>query len=79
MDRQHPHLHSTVEELLNSWPFAAGAFNSLRTSCVGCYLARFCTLEDVAITYGLSKDEVMDEVLQVVQITPLINSGGIHA
>jgi hypothetical protein len=37
-------------------------FIARRTACVGCYLASFCTLEDVAKTYGFSLDEFLGEL-----------------
>jgi len=37
-------------------------FVARRTACVGCYLAGFCTLEDVAKTYSFSLDEFLGEL-----------------
>ncbi len=42
-----------VDELLRQVPAAGQVFIHLHTGCVGCPFARFCTLEDVAATYGL--------------------------
>jgi hypothetical protein len=33
-----------------------------KTTCVGCYLASFCTLEDVARTYRFPLDEFLGEL-----------------
>ncbi len=40
----------------------AAVFISRKTACVGCYLARFCTLGDVARNYGIPLDELLDEL-----------------
>ncbi len=45
--------------------YASGAsriFIAHRTACVGCALARFCTLRDVALTYGLSLEALLAEL-----------------
>ena len=52
----------TVDKVLTEYPDTATTFITLRTSCVGCHLARFCTLEDVAKDYGLSLQELMDKL-----------------
>ncbi len=33
-----------------------------KTACVGCCLARFCTLEEVAKTYGFPLQEFLEEL-----------------
>lgn len=62
MDRSLPQLHQSVYEVLDNWPETARAFRSLKTACFGCYLARFCTLVDVAAAYLLPIETVMDEM-----------------
>jgi hybrid cluster-associated redox disulfide protein len=52
----------TVNELLAAHPQTARVFLALRTSCVGCPLARFCTLEDVARDYELPIQELLDKL-----------------
>jgi Fe-S cluster biogenesis protein NfuA len=42
-----------VEEILQHLPQAAQVFIHYRTACVGCSLARFCALEDVANIYKI--------------------------
>ncbi len=45
--------------------YASGApriFIAHRTACVGCALGRFCTLRDVALTYGLSLEALLAEL-----------------
>lgn len=43
----------TVARVLKTYPQLAGVFLALKTDCVGCHLNRFCTLQDVAASYGL--------------------------
>jgi len=62
MDRLLPQLHQSVHEVLANWPETARVFQAFKTTCVGCYLARFCTLADVAATYHLPIETVMDEM-----------------
>jgi hybrid cluster-associated redox disulfide protein len=56
---------STVNELLAAHPQAAMVFLALRTSCVGCYLARFCMLEDVARTYELPMQDLLERLTSI--------------
>jgi hybrid cluster-associated redox disulfide protein len=52
----------TVDQVLKEHPDKATTFLALRTSCVGCHLARFCTLEDVAQAYELPLQELIDKL-----------------
>jgi len=42
-----------VDEILRQMPQFSHTFVALHTDCVGCHLARFCTLEDVSSHYHL--------------------------
>ena len=44
---------SRVDDILRRVPGASHLFVTWHTACVGCHLARFCTLEDVATHYHL--------------------------
>ena len=55
-----------VQDILARWPWTAQAFVDLRTACVGCQMARFCTLDDVAGHYRLDKERL----LQALQRAP---------
>jgi hypothetical protein len=77
MDRPRPQLHQSVHQVLNDWPRTAGVFVTLKTACVGCYLARFCTLADVAATYHLSSDTLMEKFEQATQEPATVNSRSI--
>jgi hypothetical protein len=43
----------TVEKTLKSYPNSLPVFILLKTNCIGCLMTRFCTLEEVADTYGI--------------------------
>ena len=58
MDRLDPDIHLTVQQVIDHWPRASTAFHQLKTACVGCCLARFCTLEDVSVTYRIPAKEL---------------------
>lgn len=62
-----PQSQMTVEKVLADFPQTAGAFMALRTSCVGCHLARFCTLEDVAREYKLPLDDLLAKLRETIQ------------
>lgn len=61
-----PNEQTTVEEVLTGFPQMVSAFQSLRTSCVGCRMARFCTLADVARVYRLPLRELLDRLLSLI-------------
>ncbi|MGE5251263.1 MAG: hypothetical protein ACM3QS_13740 [Bacteroidota bacterium] len=60
MDRPTFQVHQTVHEILSKWPQANRAFRALKTGCVGCYLARFCSLKDVANTYNIPVERLVE-------------------
>jgi hybrid cluster-associated redox disulfide protein len=57
--------NTIVDQALGQSPLIVKVFIQNETACVGCYLARFCTLEDVAKTYGLSLDHFIKELRQI--------------
>jgi len=59
---------TTVEEALKQGQHTARVFIRNRTACVGCYLAHFCTLEDVANIYGLSLKNLLDELQHAAKL-----------
>jgi hybrid cluster-associated redox disulfide protein len=59
----------TVADVLATYPQTATIFLSLRTNCVGCHLARFCTLEDVARTYELSIQDLIEKLQETTQVS----------
>jgi hypothetical protein len=53
-----------VQVILARWPWTAQALVDLRTACVGCQMARFCTLDDVALHYRLDKEQLLQALQQ---------------
>ncbi len=49
----------SVLQILRRNPAAAQAFIDMRTQCVGCPIARFCTLRDVAAFYDLPLEDLL--------------------
>jgi hypothetical protein len=53
---------STVEETMRLCADAVSTFVRLKTHCVGCRLARFCTLEEVSRWYDIPLDTLLDRL-----------------
>lgn len=58
-----PTAEMTVSEVLERWPDTALVFNRYRTACVGCAMAAFDTIDDVARIYHLD----LEQFLQALQ------------
>ena len=56
----------TVSEVLEQWPEAVVVFQEFKTACVGCSMAPFDTMADVAREYGLALPEIMAALDRVV-------------
>jgi len=56
----------TVEEVLQKWPETWTVLLSKRINCTGCFLQRFCTLQDVAETYQVSLTALIGELAACV-------------
>lgn len=52
----------TVQRTLKEYPQLIPIFIRLKTGCVGCWLERFCTLEDVSSNYGLQVDFLLESL-----------------
>ena len=50
----------TVDAVLEEWPETMAVFQAFKTACVGCAMAPFDTLEDVAHIYHLDLCRFMD-------------------
>ena len=62
MDANILDLQLTVDKVLQRWPQAYSAFMKHKTKCVGCFMQQFCTLGDVAETYQLSLETLIDDI-----------------
>ncbi len=56
--------HLTVDDVMRRWPQTLPVFVRLKLNCVGCDMAPFETLAEVADTYGLALDELMSQLEQ---------------
>ncbi|HSA78269.1 MAG TPA: hypothetical protein VLG72_05360 [Nitrospirota bacterium] len=55
----------TVDKILQKWPRTFSVLMKYKTKCPGCFMQQFCTLKDVADTYQLSLDNLIDEINNV--------------
>jgi len=78
MDRPLPQLDQYVQTVVNDMPASAAVFFALETACVGCQLARFCTLADVAATYQISPDLLLGKIQAAIRENLSIQPGGFH-
>jgi hybrid cluster-associated redox disulfide protein len=53
MNTQAFQAQQTVEDILKTFPHLMSVFRKHGTDCVGCFMQRFCTLQDVAETYEI--------------------------
>ena len=61
MDEAMIDLQVTVDKVLQRWPKTLTVFMKHKTKCVGCFMQHFCTLKDVADTYQLSAEKLIDD------------------
>ena len=54
----------TVFEILQKYPGTRQVFIEKKTLCLGCYVARFCSLREVARVYKLETETLVDEIRQ---------------
>jgi hybrid cluster-associated redox disulfide protein len=52
----------TVSEILQKYPETCQVFVESKTLCLGCYMARFCNLKDVAQAYSLEIETLVHEI-----------------
>jgi hybrid cluster-associated redox disulfide protein len=55
-------LDTSIEEALNRHPGLAHLFVRHRMICVGCAIARFHTVRDVALMYQLDPERLLSEM-----------------
>ena len=54
----------TVSDVLQKYPETSRVFIERKTGCLGCYMARFCTLMDVEQVYDLAAETLLREIQQ---------------
>lgn len=62
-----PTQEMTVAEVLEAWPETVEVFQALKTACVGCVMAPFDTLADVARIYEMEPGTIMEALHQAIQ------------
>lgn len=60
----------TVAEVLERWPQTVLAFQRLKAACVGCTMAPFDTLRDVAGFYDYELEDVMAAMRAAIAEAP---------
>ncbi len=55
----------TVQQVLQQSPRAFTVFLKNKTKCVGCFMQPFCTLKDVAETYQIPLEKLVEEIENV--------------
>lgn len=60
----------TVAEVLSQWPATIPVFLRHQTACVGCVMARFETLDEVAAIYGLDQRQFVAELRRAAEPEP---------
>lgn len=70
-----PTQEMTVAEVLEAWPETVEVFQTLKTACVGCVMAPFDTLADVARIYELELETIMKALHQAIKVDPTARSG----
>ena len=69
---------TTVAEALALLPAAGRVLTARHTACVGCYLARFCTLRDTSDFYNIPLDSLIHQLSSTTSDS-LVSSGGTNA
>jgi hybrid cluster-associated redox disulfide protein len=58
-----------VADVLDRWPETVTVFQQFKTACVGCVMAPFDTLHDVARIYGLDQEAFMSALAAAIAAT----------
>lgn len=59
-------IEMNVGELMGRWPEVIPVFMRHKFGCVGCSMARFDTLQDVAANYRLDPQRLLEELLAMI-------------
>lgn len=65
METNSLHIQLTVDKVLQNWPRAFSIFMKNKTKCPGCFMQQFCTLKDVAETYQISVEKLIEEIIHM--------------
>jgi hybrid cluster-associated redox disulfide protein len=61
-----PNSNMTVAEVLEKWPETVTVFQEFKTACVGCVMAPFDTMDDVARIYEMDLSDLIEALDAVV-------------
>lgn len=61
-----PTSNMTVAEVLDKWPETVAVFQEFKTACVGCVMAPFDTMADVARIYEMDLPALLEALHAVV-------------
>ena len=64
-----PNDNMTVAEVLEKWPETVTVFQEFKTACVGCVMAPFDTMADVARIYKMELSVLLEALHAVVLAT----------
>ena len=70
MDEVSISLGTTAEDLQQRWPGTIPVLLRRGMACVGCPMARFDTVQDLATNYGVEVDELLDELNRATTLPP---------
>lgn len=56
-----------IEDVLKRWPETVSFFLAMETDCVGCSMAAFCTVADVAESYEQDVDHFFAALKEFIQ------------
>ena len=57
----------TVQVILERWPQTAKIFTQYSPVCVGCAIAPFCTISDVARNYNLPLETFINDLKRLIE------------
>lgn len=60
MDKENVTANMFVADVLERWPGTAAVFQKYKTACVGCAMAPFDTIADVARIYELNREKFLE-------------------
>ena len=72
-----PTQEMTVAEVLEAWPETVEVFQSMKTACVGCVMAPFDTLADVARIYEIDVQAIMQALNQTIEMDSAAQPGSV--
>jgi hybrid cluster-associated redox disulfide protein len=67
----------TAADVMDRWPETIPIFFRYRMACVGCSIAPFETLAEVAAIYGMDLECFMNELRQAIRIKEDAHSYGV--